>query len=81
MSDILFEWDTWKAAANWQVHGVTFEHGQRAFSDPFAVEMIDEREDYGEERVNLSACATARCCTSPSRSEVTTSASSQPDGR
>ena len=27
--------------------------GTRAVCDPFAVEAIDEREDYGEERVNL----------------------------
>lgn len=48
-----FEWDTRKAASNWQRHGVTFEQGQKAFHDPFAVEIIDERENYGEERVNL----------------------------
>ena len=25
----------------------------KAVADPFAVEMIDAREDYGEERINL----------------------------
>lgn len=33
--------------------GVTFETAKRAFSDPFAIAIIDEREDYGEERCTL----------------------------
>ncbi len=48
-----FEWDDNKAAANWRDHGVTFEHAAKACLDPFAVELIDEREDNGEERINL----------------------------
>ncbi len=48
-----FEWDDDKAAANWRDHGVTFEQAARACLDPFAVELIDDREDYGEERINL----------------------------
>ena len=31
----------------------TFEQGAKAIADPFAVEWIDDRENYGEERVNL----------------------------
>jgi uncharacterized DUF497 family protein len=49
----LFDWDDKKAAANWHNHGVAFEQAVRAFCDPFAVERIDERKDYGEERINL----------------------------
>jgi uncharacterized DUF497 family protein len=49
----LFEWDNKKAATNWHEHGVTFEQAVRAFRDPFAVERIDDREDYGKERINL----------------------------
>ena len=30
-----------------------FDQAVRAFRDPFAVETIDDREDYGEERINL----------------------------
>jgi uncharacterized protein len=46
-----FEWDDEKAASNIRDHeGVTFEQAAAAFRDPFAVEWIDEREDYGEER-------------------------------
>lgn len=48
-----FEWDTEKAATNWRNHGVTFEHAARAVLDPFAVEWIDDRGVYGEERINL----------------------------
>jgi len=48
-----FEWDARKAAANRRRHGVTFEQAVRAFGDPFAVEVVDEREAYGEERINL----------------------------
>lgn len=48
-----FEWDPQKAARNLRDHGVTFDQGAKATSDPFAVEWIDDREDYGEERVNL----------------------------
>jgi uncharacterized DUF497 family protein len=46
-----FEWDDEKAASNIRDHdGVTFEQAAAAFGDTFAVEWIDEREDYGEER-------------------------------
>ena len=50
---IEFEWDKNKAATNWRDHGVTFQHAVKAFSDQFAVEWIDGRENYGEERFNL----------------------------
>jgi uncharacterized DUF497 family protein len=49
----LFDWDSEKAAENWRRHGVTFEQAVRAFGDPLAVERIDDREDYDEERINL----------------------------
>ena len=29
---------------------VTFELATRVFEDPFAIEFLDDREDYGEER-------------------------------
>ena len=48
-----FEWDNAKAVANFRKHGVTFEQAAYAFRDPFAVEWIDERAVYGEERVIL----------------------------
>ena len=48
-----FSWDDDKAASNWRNHGVTFDQAAKALSDPFAIERIDDREAYGEERVNL----------------------------
>ena len=53
MIDDGFEWDADKAAANWRRHGVTFDQAGKACRDPFAVEWVDEREAYGEERINL----------------------------
>ena len=48
-----FEWDPDKEAANLQKHGISFTQAAAAFRDPFAVDWIDDREDYGEERVVL----------------------------
>ncbi|MBV9748266.1 MAG: BrnT family toxin [Acetobacteraceae bacterium] len=48
-----FEWDENEAAANRRSHGVAFELAAKACLDPFAVELIDDREEYGEERINL----------------------------
>lgn len=48
-----FEWDDRKATDNLRVHGVAFQMAIKAFADPFAMEWIDDREDYGEERWNL----------------------------
>jgi uncharacterized DUF497 family protein len=48
--DPAFEWDFAKAALNLADHGVSFEMARDAFKDPFALEWLDDREDYGEER-------------------------------
>jgi uncharacterized DUF497 family protein len=53
MVDDTFEWDEAKAADNYRNHGVTFGQAKRAFTDPFAVERSDDREDYGEDRFNI----------------------------
>jgi hypothetical protein len=39
-----------KAAQNYNKHGISFEEAKAAFSDPDHIEMLDIREDYGEER-------------------------------
>ena len=46
-----FEWNDAKAEANWQAHGVSFELAKTVFQDAFAIELLDDREDYGEERL------------------------------
>jgi len=48
-----FAWDNGKAASNWRAHGVTFDQAAKAIGDPFAIEWIDDRETYGEERISL----------------------------
>jgi uncharacterized DUF497 family protein len=45
-----FEWHDAKAEANSRNHGVSFELAKTVFNDPFAIERVDDREDYGEER-------------------------------
>ncbi|MDQ2948928.1 MAG: BrnT family toxin [Acidobacteriota bacterium] len=45
-----FEWRDAKAELNWQTHGVSFELATTIFRAPFAIEFLDDREDYGEER-------------------------------
>lgn len=50
MRDDEFEWDDDKAVSNRAAHGVSFGVAREVFRDPFALEWIDEREDYGEDR-------------------------------
>ncbi len=50
MMKLEFEWDNAKAEANRRAHGVSFELAKTVFKDPFAIERLDDREDYGEER-------------------------------
>jgi len=45
-----FQWDDAKAAANYAKHGITFEAARDVFKDPFAIEQMDDRQHYGEER-------------------------------
>ena len=45
-----FEWDYRKATANLARHGVSFDAAREVFKDPFAVEWLDESENYGEDR-------------------------------
>ena len=49
MVDEEFEWDDVKAAANARKHGVTFEEARDVFRDPLAIELLDDREAYGED--------------------------------
>ncbi len=47
---VQFEWHGAGAEANLRVHEVSFELAKTAFKDTQAVEWLDDREDYGEER-------------------------------
>lgn len=48
-----FEWDEAKADGNLLKHGVRFDEAIEAFFDPDALEFIDARRNYGEERAIL----------------------------
>lgn len=50
---MLFEWDEEKAAHNSAEHGVTFAFAIAAFSDPWRLEDLDQRQDYDEDRIIL----------------------------
>jgi len=50
MAEPEFEWDPAKAAQNEADHGITFEMAKDVFKDPFGLEWLDDREDYGEDR-------------------------------
>lgn len=53
MNDGEFEWDDVKAAQNYADHGVSFEAAREVLKDPFAIERLDDREDYGEDRYSI----------------------------
>ena len=60
MPDDTFEWDETKAARNYALHGVSFEAAKEVFKDPFAIEWLDEREQYGEDRFVIIGMAEGR---------------------
>jgi hypothetical protein len=45
-----FEWDSSKAALNLRNHRISFPYATMVFLDPHRQEMLDTREEYGEER-------------------------------
>jgi len=45
-----FEWDVNKAALNLGKHRVSFPQAVLAFRDRFAIEWLDDRRDYAENR-------------------------------
>lgn len=50
MQDDEFEWSDAKARANIARHDLSFETARKVFSDPLALDWLDDREDYGEAR-------------------------------
>jgi len=55
-----FEWHEAKAEANLHAHGISFELAMTVFSDTFAIEFLDDREDYSEERLAIIGMAEGR---------------------
>ncbi len=60
MHDEAFEWDEIKAIKNYADHGVSFEAARDVFKDPFAIEWLDDREPYGEDRFVIIGMAEGR---------------------
>jgi len=49
-----FQWDEKKAEANWRKHGIRFEQAASVFEDPNRITDVDNRYDYGEERMKTT---------------------------
>jgi len=55
-----FEWDVHKARRNLSKHGVSFDEACFAILDPNRLEEIDDRFDYGEERLHIIGLSSQR---------------------
>ncbi|MGO9127291.1 MAG: BrnT family toxin [Terriglobales bacterium] len=55
--ELEFEWHSAKAEANLRTHGVSFDLAKTVFRDPFAIERLDDRADYGEARFVMTGMA------------------------
>jgi hypothetical protein len=60
MNDGAFQWDDRKAASNYARHGVSFEAARDVFKDPFAIDWLDESENYGEDRFAIIGMSEGR---------------------
>jgi len=60
MNEDDFEWDKEKAAENDRKHGIGFEVARYVFDDPAAVDELDDREHYGEDRFNITGIVGGR---------------------
>jgi len=48
--NLRFRWSKAKARENYRKHGISFEFAKAVFNDAFAIDLLDDRRDYGEER-------------------------------
>jgi len=51
MVHVKYEWDEAKAATNFAKHGISFTAAARALEDPRKLEILDDRFDYNEDRI------------------------------
>jgi hypothetical protein len=59
-----FDWDPNKARTSRAKHNVDFHDARRAFDDPFAIDWLDDRQDYGEDRFITLGMVEVASCTS-----------------
>ena len=57
-----FEWDDDKETANIRKHGLSFDDAIRIFKDASRATVIDNRFDYGEERLVTTGLIRERLC-------------------
>lgn len=48
---MIYNWDESKCTSNIKKHGIDFVDAAEIFSDPNRIETVDNRSDYGEERL------------------------------
>ena len=51
MVHVEYEWDEAKAATNFAKHGISFTAAARALDDPRKIEILDDRFDCNEDRI------------------------------
>jgi hypothetical protein len=59
MSDLRFEWDPRKAAANRRKHGVSFTEAESVFADEHALLLDDPEHSEAEDRLVLLGLSSA----------------------
>ena len=47
----MYEWDEHKNNSNQERHGIRFEDIIHIFNDPDRLDIVDDRKDYGEQRI------------------------------
>ena len=62
----MFEWDEAKNRSNLLKHGLDFGDAEKVFAGP-SITFVDDRFDYGEERLITWACWPAASWLSPTR--------------
>jgi len=50
---VLFEWDEVKNMSNLDKHGIDFNDAITIFDDDDRIEAVDDRNEYGEERIQV----------------------------
>lgn len=50
---MLFEWDEVKNMSNLDKHGIDFNDAITIFDDDDRIEAVDDRNEYGEERIQV----------------------------
>jgi uncharacterized protein len=58
-----FQWDEKKASGNEAKHRVTFLNATLVFRDAFAIEHLDQRMDYGEDRFIITGISRGQLLT------------------